>query len=57
LSKDLVYDMTKALFENADEIAIGHPKGIELDPAYSVSSISIPMHPGAEKYYQEIGVL
>ena len=57
LSKDLVYDMTKALFENADEIATGHPKGIELDPAYSVSSISIPMHPGAEKYYQEIGVL
>jgi TRAP transporter TAXI family solute receptor len=57
LSKNLVYDMTKALFENADEIALGHPKGVELDPAYSVSSISIPMHPGAEKYYEEIGLL
>jgi len=57
LSEDLVYDMTKALFENAEEIAVGHPKGAELDPAYSVSSISIPMHPGAEKYYKEVGVL
>jgi TRAP-type uncharacterized transport system substrate-binding protein len=49
--------MTKALFENAEEIAKAHPKGAELDPAYSVSSISIPLHPGAEKYYKEIGVL
>lgn len=57
LDEDLVYDMTKALFENAEEIAVGHPKGAELDPAYSVSSISIPMHPGAEKYYKEVGVL
>jgi TRAP transporter TAXI family solute receptor len=57
LSEDLVYNMTKALFENSKEIAAGHPKGAELDPAYSVSSISIPIHPGAEKYYKEIGVL
>lgn len=57
LDEDLVYDMTKALFENAEEITVGHPKGAELDPVYSVSSISIPMHPGAEKYYKEVGVL
>ena len=57
LSEDLVYKMTKALFENAEEITVGHPKGAELDPAYSISSISIPMHPGAEKYYREAGVL
>lgn len=57
LSEDLVYKMTKALFENAGEIAAAHPKGAELDPAYSISSISIPLHPGAEKYYKEIGAL
>ena len=56
LKEDLVYNMTKALFENADQIAAGHPKGAELDPKYSVSGISIPIHPGAEKYYKEIGV-
>jgi len=57
LSEDLVYKMTKALFENSEEIAVAHPKGAELDPEYSISSISIPIHPGAEKYYKEIGVL
>jgi TRAP transporter TAXI family solute receptor len=56
LDEDLVYKMTKTLFEHAGDIATGHPKGAELDPAYSVSGISIPLHPGAEKYYQEIGV-
>ncbi|NLN66312.1 MAG: TAXI family TRAP transporter solute-binding subunit [Clostridiaceae bacterium] len=57
LSDDLVYKITKALFENKDEIAVGHPKGAELDPEYAVSGISIPIHPGAEKYFKEIGVL
>ncbi len=57
LSEDLVYKMTKALFENAEEIKKAHPKGAELDPAYSVSSISIPLHPGAMKYYKELGLL
>lgn len=56
LDEDLVYKMTKALFENAEEIAKAHPKGAELDPEYAVSGISIPIHPGAEKYYKEIGV-
>ena len=56
LDEDLVYKMTKALFEHADDIAAGHAKGAELDPKYSVSGISIPIHPGAEKYYKEIGV-
>ncbi|NLX63533.1 MAG: TAXI family TRAP transporter solute-binding subunit [Clostridiaceae bacterium] len=56
LDEKLVYEMTKALFENKDEIAKAHPKGAELDPEYAVSGISIPIHPGALKYYQEIGV-
>ena len=56
LAEDLVYKMTKALFENADEIAQAHPKGAELDAGYSVSGISIPIHPGALKYYKEVGV-
>lgn len=56
LSEDLVYKMTKALFENKEEIAKAHAKGAELDPEYSVSGISIPIHPGALKYYKEIGV-
>jgi len=56
LDEKIVYEMTKALFENKEEIAKAHPKGAELDPEYAVAGISIPIHPGALKYYKEIGV-
>lgn len=57
LSEDLVYKLTKALFENKDAIASAHAKGKELDPQYAVDGISIPFHKGAEKYFKEIGIL
>ena len=56
LSEDIVYRMTKNLFENAADVAVAHAKGLELDPAYAVSGISIPIHPGADKYFKEVGV-
>lgn len=56
LSEDIVYKMTKTLFEKADQIVAAHPKGAELNPEYSISSISVPIHPGALKYYKEIGL-
>lgn len=57
LSDDVVYNFTKALFDNKDEIASTHSKGEELDPEYAVSGISVPFHPGAEKYFKEIGAI
>ena len=56
LDENLVYNMTKTLFEKAEQLAVAHPKGAELNPEYAVSGISIPIHPGALKYYKEIGV-
>jgi len=57
LSEDVVYDLTKALFENKEAISTGHAKGAELDTTYAVEGVSVPFHPGAEKYFKEIGVL
>lgn len=57
VSEDTVYEFTKALFENKAEIAAGHTKGGLLDTATAVSGISIPFHPGAEKYYAEVGAM
>lgn len=57
LSEDLVYNMTKALFEGADDIAAAHNKGVELNAESAVQGVSVPLHPGAEKYFKEIGVL
>jgi TRAP transporter TAXI family solute receptor len=57
LSADIVYRLTKALLESKGEIQSAHAKGSELSSAYAVDGISVPFHPGAEKYFKEIGVL
>ena len=57
LPEETVYKMTKALFENKSQIASGHAKGAELNPKYAVEGVSVPFHPGAKKYFKEIGVL
>lgn len=57
LDETTVYNMTKALFENKEEITSAHAKGNELNEDYAVSGISIPFHKGAEKYFREIGAL
>lgn len=55
LSEDEVYNITKAIYENPDKIS--HAKAAELNAAYAVDGISIPFHPGAKKYFEEVGVL
>jgi len=57
LPENTVYQLTKALFENKDLIAEAHVKGRELSPEYAVEGISVPFHPGAEKFFREAGVL
>ncbi len=55
----IVYDMTKALFSDAVQKAFqtGHPKGKLITAKTAVLGAGIPFHPGAEKYYKEIGLL
>lgn len=57
LSADTVYAMTKAVFNNLDQMVQTHPaaKGISVKDA--ATGIPVPLHPGAERYYREIGVL
>lgn len=54
LSKDAVYEITKALFENIDTVKESHKAagGISLETAVKTS---IPLHPGADKYFTEVG--
>ena len=56
LSEDAVYELTKAIFENQDELTKGHAKWGLLSTDTCLENTA-PMHPGAEKYYKEIGVL
>lgn len=57
LDENTVYEMTKALFDNLDELGAAHAKGKEVTARAAVTGISVPFHPGAERYFKEIGVL
>jgi len=57
LSTDVVYNLTKALFEKKAQIEAAHAKGKELTLAYAVEGIPVPFHPGAEKYLKEVGAI
>jgi TRAP transporter TAXI family solute receptor len=57
LSDNTVYQLTKSLFENKPAIEAAHAKGRELSHSYAVEGISVPFHPGAEKYFKEAGAL
>ena len=57
LDEETVYQMTKAMFENLDEMVAAHAaaKAISIDTA--TKGLPIPLHPGAERYYKEKGIL
>lgn len=57
LPEDVVYKLTKALFDNQAELAAGHAKGKELNIKTAAKGVSIPFHPGAVKYYKEKGMM
>jgi uncharacterized protein len=54
LSEQLVYDITKAIFENTDKI--GHAKAQLIKAENALNGVGIEVHPGAQKYYDEKGI-
>ncbi|QHE52802.1 TAXI family TRAP transporter solute-binding subunit [Pontibacillus sp. HMF3514] len=56
VSKELGYKITKALYEHADEISHSQAKYISKENALKGSE-DLKMHPGAKKYFKEIGLL
>ncbi len=55
--EDTVYQMTRLLFENLDQLTAAHAAAKAIDPAKALEGMPIPLHPGAEKYYREAGIL
>lgn len=55
-SEEDVYNITKAIFDNAADIAKEHGKGAELSIENATSGMTAPFHKGAAKYYAEQGV-
>ena len=58
LSEDLVYNLTKGMFENLPDLVAAHAitKNVTKEGA-STGMGTIPMHPGAIKYLKEIGAM
>ena len=57
LSEDLVYRVTKALFENLDMFSAAHARGGNLSLDTSTGGMPLELHPGAARYYREVGVI
>ena len=58
LSDDVVYDITKGLFDNISMVQDTHnaaKKHVNLQTA--LEGMVVPLHPGAEKFYREAGIL
>lgn len=56
---DLIYEITKALWNKNTRALLdsGHAKGKSITLETALDGIGIPLHPGAERYYKEAGVL
>jgi TRAP transporter TAXI family solute receptor len=54
---DTVYAMTKAVFTNLDQLTAAHAAAKAISAADAPKSPPVPLHPGAEKYYREAGLL
>lgn len=57
VSDELAYQMAKQLYANLDTLYAAHnaAKAIKLENA--VKGMPVPLHPGAERYYKEVGVI
>jgi hypothetical protein len=59
LDADLVYGVTKALWEKSTRrlLDLGHPEGRQIRLDTALEGLAIPLHPGAERFYREAGLL
>lgn len=52
----LVYEVTKTLYELREQVTQKHPAGRSINPKNVVRDTGTPFHPGAIRYYREIGI-
>lgn len=53
MDSDLAYNITKAIFTNLERLQSAHAVGKQISKASATEGLSIPLHPGAEKFFKE----
>ncbi len=57
VSADTVYAMTRAIFGNLVQLVQTHPAASGISLKDALVGMPVPVHPGAERYYREMGIL
>ena len=57
LPEEVVYLLTKTIFENLEYIHASHNAAKDITLETALNGLSIPLHPGAERYYKEVGLI
>ena len=54
--EQLVYEVTKTIYENREAVIAKHAAGRAINPQNAVRNTGTPFHPGAIRFYKEIGI-
>jgi len=57
VSEETAYQMTRLLFENLATLEAAHKAAAQIKLENALSGMPIPLHPGAERYYREAGLM
>ncbi len=55
--EETVYQMTKQLFENLDQMVAAHKAASAIKLEQATAGMPVPLHPGAARYYKEKGLI
>ncbi len=57
VSDEVAYQMTKLMFDNLSSLGNAHSAAKDIKLENATKNLPIPLHPGAERFYEEAGVL
>ena len=56
MKDEIVYQMTKAVYDNLSDLQAAHSAGKEIKIENALSGMPVPLHPGAKRYFDEKGI-
>ncbi len=57
VDEETVYQMTKLMFEHLPDLVAAHKAAASISLENALTGMPVPLHPGAERYYREVGLI